>query len=522
MGRFKFKKDLAVSDKPTPSIERLLFISQLRDQIEKPLGVIFAMTLTSLASGCSTTDTIAANTDSYAVDQLFAKGDTVVDNDSPAIAIRYPASITLASSESDAETYERIVKLTDANLTSGAFFVAPGDVNDAADLGTFFMRSTLLKSRLTAHAVQANIKTQSPEQLVFTQPMDLVIHPVSSGKGECHTKRGDDEGDASFCLEVKSAATVASTPVNIIMDVAAFNDYNLTTYGLNSYRSLGHEISPMVSVGRFEFNNGSYGGPHFTFFDGIKGGLPEDTSMSAFPCLFKKCKGKPKSRKGAFKQKPIAFAEDTMFNSLAPLTSLALESGQAELGNYTSLVARAKASSQSGSSGIPALMDSTSTEMSIEFLKMENQFQNERSEQTAALFQDNLYQTALSSLDGEEVFSQKIRKVNKSKRTDSALSIFGAAAAMTGALAAADLGDTAMTQQMLGNIDLFENYIDLSEIETEGAIIEFSDEARAIEDQIGRINLDSQDFELGVEQSAGSISELRDIQLELLKRSSKT
>ena len=153
---------------------------------------------------------------------------------------------------------------------------------------------------------------------------------------------------------------------------------------------------------------------------------------------------------------------------------------------------------------------------------MENQFQNERSEQTAALFQDNLYQTALSSLDGEEVFSQKIRKVNKSKRTDSALSIFGAAAAMTGALAAADLGDTAMTQQMLGNIDLFANYVDLSEIETEGAIIELSDEARAIEDQIGRINLDSQDFELGVEQSAGSISELRDIQLELLKRSPKT
>ena len=71
-------------------------------------------------------------------------------------------------------------------------------------------------------------------------------------------------------------------------------------------------------------------------------------------------------------------------------------------------------------------------------------------------------------------------------------------------------------------MNLFTSYLELSVIEADSAVIDYSDQARDIEDQIGRINLDNQGFEEGVERSAGTIAELRDIQRELLTIEEKT
>ena len=129
---------------------------------------------------------------------------------------------------------------------------------------------------------------------------------------------------------------------------------------------------------------------------------------------------------------------------------------------------------------------------------------------------------ALETLDSEEVFALKLRNENKSKRTDSVLGIVGAAAAMTGAFAAADVGDTQMAQQMLGNMNLFADFMELSVIETDLKAIDFSEDARAIESQVGEIVIANTNYENFNEQRFGSLSELRGVQRQLLARAQTT
>lgn len=497
----------------------------------KPMSVISSghlagATLFSLAlimSGCATNKVPKfANTQSDAVDTLFTKDTVAAASEQSGIAIRYPASISLSGSESEAETYERLMALTDENLKKSSFFVQPGDVADETDLGAFFIRSTLLKSRLTAHAVQANFKADRPDISVFTQPMALIIHPIESGRGDCYAKRGDDDGVASFCLEAQPVTSESPTPVSVVIDVAAFNDYNLTTYGLNSFRSLGHEISPLLSVGKNSGGHGSSAGQEFLYVDGVKGSLPEDISQSAFQCLFLACKKKPDSKSKALRQKPIEFAEDTIFASLQPITDIALEAALERKTDYAVLLGTASENIDGSRSDIPALATYTPYETAIDFLEAETLFLSERSTQSASYFQNSLYQEALETLDSEEIFALKLKKENKGKKVDSMLGMFGAAAAMTGAFAAADVGDTTMAQEMLGNMNLFSDYMELSVIETDLKVMDFAEDARAIESQVGDIVIANAAFGEKADQRVGSLSELRRVQRQILAKSQTT
>lgn len=470
----------------------------------------------TLSSCSSTSEPITANVDSFKVDQLLASDNTKVNTRIPAIAVRYPASIRLVNSESDDEVYNRLVQITDTNLKKRPFFVNKDDIQDETDLGSFFIRSTLLKARLAAHTMQVNIKSKNPQQLIFTQPMDMIVHPIDSGKGDCHITDGGEE-ETGFCLEVKPIGSEIPTPVNIVMDVAVFNDYNLSTYGINSYRSLGHEISPMVSIGKLESYKDTYDNPQFTYFDGVKGGLPDEISGSAFSCMFKNCKKKPVSSDKAFRQKPISFAEDTLFVNLEDLSDLALATAQKNNRSYESILDHSSIAIQNSTNKIPAFIDEITTRERVGFLQMENQFLDERSIQTATLFQDNLYQKSLSSFNAEEIFAKKLRKANKSKRTKSAIGFLGAVASATGALAAASTGDALQSQQFLSNMTYWTNEMELAGLHSQDVTISASDEARLIESQIGSINLDAQGFEGAASRDAGSISEVRKIQLELIK-----
>ena len=488
---------------------------------KKMLGGSLLLSVAMMATGCASVKVPKlANTQAEKVDALFSKENSTDSTAPSGIAIRYPASIVLAGSDDEVATYERLVALTDKNLKKGGFFVKAGDISDETDLGAFFIRSTLLKSRLAAHAAQANFKALRPDVQVFTQPMKLTIHSFESGVGDCYYAEGDDA--ASFCLEARSVAAETPTPVSVVVDVAAFNDYNLTTYGLNSFRSLGHEISPLLSVGANSGGHGSSSGQQFIYVDGVRGSLPEGVSQSAFQCMVLACKKKPDSKSKSLRQKPIEFAEETIFESMLPVTDIVLQAALKRKTNYDIVIGTSSENIDGTRSDIPAFDDNTPYETAVEFLEIEAQFLAEKSAQSAAYFQNNLYQEALETLDSEEVFALKLRNENKSKRTDSVLGIVGAAAAMTGAFAAADVGDTQMAQQMLGNMNLFADFMELSVIETDLKAIDFSEDARAIESQVGEIVIANTNYENFNEQRFGSLSELRGVQRQLLARAQTT
>lgn len=482
---------------------------------------LFASSMTVLIAGCASTaepDTALSYTGqvpsvlamSPQTDMSASEAASV-----PAIAIRYPARIELAGGGDERETYERLVGLTDGNLTKGAFFVPPDDVTDETDLGSFYIRSTLLKSRLSAHAMQANLREARPDLSVFTEPMVLTVHPSGSGIGDCHIRKKDEDGTASFCLEVEPMSNETPTPTQTVIDIAAFNDYNLTTYGLNKYQSLGLDVTPLVAIGTYSYGIPESGKADYAYYDGLRGSVPDDAARSAFACLFVTCKAKPKGSKMG-KSQTMNLSEMNLFDGMRPVSDKVVKSVLSKAGTQEGLIESARMNWEVAGLGaqspVPALDSDLSNADAVQLLQMESQFRNVYSVQTAELFQSELYHDALDSLNGEEAFVLKLRSANKAKRTDKVMGMLGALTAATGAVAAAGVGDNVAMQQMMGNMDLFLNYSELADVETDLAVMEFSEDARAVEVDLGKITLASTLFEEGLEAQAGSLSELRAVQ----------
>ena len=480
-----------------------------------------ASSAAALLSGCASTaepDTALSHTGQ--VPSVLAMSPRVGTAPSeasslPAIAIRYPARIALAGGGDERETYERLVGLTDGNLTKGAFFVPPDDITDETDLGAFYIRSTLMKSRLAAHAMQANLREARPDLSVFTEPMVLTVHPAGAGIGDCHARKKDEDGTASFCLEVEPVSGETPTPTQTVIDIAAFNDYNLTTYGLNKYQSLGLDVTPLVAIGTYSYGVPEAGKADYAFYDGLRGSLPDDAARSAFACLFIPCKTKPKGSKMG-KLQTVNLSETNLFDGMRPVSDKALKSVLLRAGTQEGLIETARMNWEVASPGTPSAVPALDAELSaahaVQLLQMESQFRNAYSVQTAEAFQTELYHDALDSLNAEEAFALKLRSANKAKRTDKVMGMVGAFAAMAGAYAAADVGDAATAQQMLGNMDLFLDYGEMADVETDLAVMEFSEDARAVEVDLGKITLASTLFEEGLEAQAGSLSDLRAVQ----------
>jgi hypothetical protein len=488
-------------------------------------GVLALLCGTALTACASSPELLTANTQASGAERTLAQAVPETEGDMSGIAIRYPASIELADNPDLEATYARMMALTDANLTSGRFFVQAGDVTDETKLGAFFIRSTLRKSRLAAHALQTNMRKSRPGIPVFLEPMALTIHPHQAGRGDCFYK-GDKDAqlEASYCLEAKPASFDAPTPTAHVIDVAAFNDYNVTTYGLNGYRSLGHEISPMIALGTL--TNGQPRDGQFTFYyaDGVKGSIPDDTAHSAFNCLFQSCKTKPKGKSKATKQKPLEFAEDNIFAALAPHGEyLVGRLDESRRGNAHILASARPADwwpDDIKSSEVPALSEGVADETALAFLSLETEFRSGFAAERASLYQEKFYPEVLSDLDGEQSFALELRGANKGKRVDSVFGMLGAAASLSGAAMAADGGNSALANQMLSNMDLFTTYIELGSIETDAKMIDLAEEARYVDEAAGAIQLQTTVFD-GEQTSVLSIAELRDKQRAIIDAQSR-
>ena len=240
---------------------------------------------------------------------------------SSGIAIRYPVGF-VSSENPDLDTAELYKQFNEA-LEFNRFALPDGwskknksiegsrdSISTDMDSRNFAISSTLNKTQLLAHALFANIKKSHPGSNVYLSPVLLDIEPKASTEEQfCDEKKisfmsygafgpskTDEIKDYKFCYRIIDGSEQSNPPPpGLVIDTYAVNNPNLTKYWNGKERSMGFEITPAISISKYDGNkfstpaNDESFHNYYTAFDGTQRAVGEG---HPFKCMFVRCKKK--------------------------------------------------------------------------------------------------------------------------------------------------------------------------------------------------------------------------------------